>query len=73
MNATQLKLSDALGYERTRMAADRTLMGWIRTALSMTGFGFIIYKFLQSLEHTPLALKRSPESVGLTLIIGVFP
>ena len=46
MNETPPKLADVLATERTRMAADRTLMGWIRTALSMIGFGFTIYKFL---------------------------
>ena len=70
---TALKVADALAYERTRMAADRTLMGWIRTALSMIGFGFTIYKFMQSIEESRLASKQSPEAVGLTLIgIGVF-
>ena len=71
-----LKVADVLAYERTRMAADRTLMGWIRTALSMIGFGFTIYKFMQSMqsiENSRLASKQSPETVGLTLIgIGVF-
>ena len=70
---TALKVADILAYERTRMAADRTLMGWIRTALSMIGFGFTIYKFMQSIEESRLASKQSPEAVGLTLIgIGVF-
>jgi putative membrane protein len=73
---TALKVADILAYERTRMAADRTLMGWIRTALSMIGFGFTIYKFMQSvqsIENSRLASKQSPEAVGLTLIgIGVF-
>ncbi|MEI9889510.1 MAG: DUF202 domain-containing protein [Caulobacteraceae bacterium] len=31
-----------LGELRTIMAADRTLMAWIRTALSMLSFGFTI-------------------------------
>ena len=44
MNETPPKLADVLATERTRMAADRTLMGWIRTALSMIGFGFTIYQ-----------------------------
>jgi putative membrane protein len=76
LNATPPKTGDVLAYERTRMAAERTLMGWIRTALSMIGFGFTIYKFLESVENTAfgaIGSKRSPESVGLTLIgIGVF-
>jgi putative membrane protein len=29
---------------RTMMAADRTLMAWIRTSLAMFSFGYTIYK-----------------------------
>jgi putative membrane protein len=46
MSDTELKTSDILALDRTRMAAERTLMAWVRTALSMIGFGFTIYKFL---------------------------
>jgi putative membrane protein len=79
MNETPPKLADVLATERTRMAADRTLMGWIRTALSMIGFGFTIYKFLESFpakEGAPgigVLMQHSPRTVGLTLIsLGVF-
>ena len=79
MNATPPKLADDLALERTRMAADRTLMGWIRTSLSMISFGFTIYKFLESfpLKEGGLGIgvwrQHSPRNVGLTLIaIGVF-
>jgi putative membrane protein len=77
MNKTLPKLADDLATERTRMAADRTLMGWIRTALSMIGFGFTIFKFLESIqskEWTSEAIRpHSPRTVGLTLVsIGVF-
>ena len=34
-----------LAVERTRVAYDRTLMAWIRTAISLLTFGFGIYKF----------------------------
>ena len=37
--------------ERTFMAADRTLMAWVRTAISMIGFGFTLYKFLQYIHQ----------------------
>ena len=79
MNETLPKLADVLALERTHMAADRTLMGWIRTALSMISFGFTIYKFLESFQPKEVASgigvwrQHSPRTVGLTLIgIGVF-
>jgi len=79
MNETPPKLADILAIERTRMAADRTLMGWIRTAISMIGFGFTIYKFLESfsaIEGTAgigVLTQHSPRTVGLTLVsLGVF-
>src|SRR5882757_2706696 len=40
-----------LTKERNRLAADRTLMAWIRTSLSLIGFGFGIgkvYEYLKS-------------------------
>ena len=50
------------------MAADRTLMAWIRTSLSMFSFGFTIYKFLDALaEQGQLARSDSPQRVGLFL------
>ena len=62
-----LRPSD-LGELRTVMAADRTLMAWIRTALSMFSFGFTIYKVLQSMaEAGTIANSASPRYVGLLL------
>ena len=76
MSETQPKLADVLAMERTRMAADRTLMGWIRTALSMISFGFTIFKFLEYVQQEgikPLMRGHGPREVGLTLIgIGIF-
>lgn len=65
-----------LAASRTLMAADRTLMAWVRTALSMISFGFTIYKVLEGLQQSgsevaaraSLAVKTSPENVGLFLI-----
>ena len=77
MSDTELKRSDILALDRTRMAAERTLMGWIRTALSIIGFGFTIYKFLEALQSKEVASQairpHSPRVVGATLIsIGLF-
>lgn len=50
------------------LAADRTLMAWIRTALSMLSFGFTIYKFLQTIAaDKEMAHPNSPQQVGLFL------
>lgn len=60
-----------LALERTRMAAERTLMAWVRTSVSLTGFGFTIYKFLQYLreaEHVTVGRPNSPRNLGLALI-----
>ena len=66
-----------LGYERTRLAADRTLMAWIRTSVSMISFGFTIFKFYQYLlESNVLAVEvphNAPRNFGVTLVIlGMF-
>ena len=62
-------LPSDLGELRTIMAADRTLMAWIRTSLSMLSFGFTIYKFLQSVGgQAPLEHPESPRQVGLFLV-----
>ncbi len=57
-----------LGEIRTIMAADRTLMAWIRTSLSMLSFGFTIYKFLQTIaSNGKMEHPNSPQQVGLFL------
>ena len=76
MGDTELKITDILALDRTRMAAERTLMAWVRTALSMISFGFTIYKFLQVLQEQstlPVMRPQTPRDVGLTLTgIGTF-
>lgn len=63
-----LRLPSDLGAMRTIMAADRTLMAWVRTSLSMLSFGFTIYKFLESaVQSDQLARADSPQHVGLFL------
>ena len=44
--------SEDMARLRTSMASDRTLMAWVRTALSMISFGFTIYKFFQYLYES---------------------
>jgi putative membrane protein len=46
----------SLAVHRTLIGADRSLMVWIRAALSMVTFGFTIYKILQNFEERAGAL-----------------
>jgi len=61
-------LPSDLGQIRTVLAADRTLMAWLRTSLSMLSFGFTIYKFLEAAaESGQIAASNSPQRVGMFL------
>lgn len=59
---------------RTRMAAERTLMAWLRTAVSMIGFGFTIVQFFErvaTMEGVKAAANpEAPRYLGLALIAG---
>lgn len=69
LHAAKPVLPGDLGAIRTVLAADRTLMAWIRTSLSMLSFGFTIYKFLQGLaDHGQIAQTSSPQHIGLFLV-----
>jgi putative membrane protein len=74
-------LPSDMGTMRTIMAADRTLMAWIRTALSMFSFGFTIYKVLEGVaEQGVLPHSDTPQRVGLflaglgtaSMVLGLF-
>ncbi len=69
---TSKDTSADLAKERTRQAADRTLMAWIRTCLSLIGFGFGIAKFrdiLVEAEHIhPASHIHSTLIFGLSFI-----
>jgi putative membrane protein len=60
------------GWIRTRLSVERTMMAALRTAVSLIGFGFAIFQFLQRLEDLPSALPahhpQAPQYLGLSLI-----
>ena len=66
-----------LAYERTALANDRNLMAWIRTSISLTSFGFTIYKFFEEIiKGENIIVKHTfftPRVVGMILIgMGFF-
>ena len=68
--ATTTDIATKLARERTRAAADRTLMAWVRTTLSLIGFGFGIAKYRDILLAAGL-IRRPPEEFNTTLIFGL--
>ena len=58
---------------RTRLALERTIMSWLRTAVALIGFGFAIVQYLNHLQQSPGArsayLPTAPEYLGLALIV----
>lgn len=67
MNQPTLILEDP----RNRLAAERTLLAWIRTGLAMMGFGFVVARFGLFLREIAAAgnLPR-PAHTGFSLWIG---
>lgn len=61
-------IANELARERNREAAERTLMAWIRTALSLVGFGFGIGKLEAYLGAADP--HRSIDPIHTTLIFG---
>jgi len=64
--------ADHFAWVRTRLALERTIMSWLRTAVALIGFGFAIVQYLEHLEQTPGAheayLPHAPRYLGLALI-----
>lgn len=83
-NEVKANLTNELAKERNRAAYDRTLMAWIRTAISLIGFGFAIaksYEYIQMEEmektgrfidqiHAPLWFGMSFILLGMVCILG---
>lgn len=52
MPDTPRNLANELAKERNRAAAERTLLAWIRTSLSLIGFGFGIDQIVAAIQST---------------------
>jgi putative membrane protein len=66
----QKSITNELARERSREAADRTLMAWIRTALSLIGFGFAVASFRDILLEGGLIRTPHKEFNG-ALVFGL--
>ena len=57
---------------RTRLSVERTLMSWVRTAVSLIGFGFTIVQFFNRMQEMPgggqARFPAAPYYFGLSLI-----
>ena len=57
---------------RTRLAIERTMMSWLRTGVSLVGFGFAIVQFFERLDQMsgaqPALHPDAPKYLGLALI-----
>ena len=64
--------ADHFAWLRTRLALERTIMSWVRTAVGLIGFGFAIVQYLDHLEQQPGAHRayfpNTPRYLGLALI-----
>jgi putative membrane protein len=64
--------SDHFSWLRTRLSIERTMMSWVRTAVSLIGFGFTIVQFFDRMREIPTAapghFPDAPRYLGLSLI-----
>ena len=53
------------------LAAERTMLAWIRTGLALMGFGFVVARFGLFLQQIEVMQRATPElSYGLSLWFG---
>ena len=70
MTVKPLAPSDVMSLTRTVLSIDRSLMAWVRTALSLIGFGFTIFSFLDSMvaKGSVAISENGPRHAGMILI-----
>jgi putative membrane protein len=70
--AVRVTADSHFAWLRTRLSVERTLMSWIRTAVSLIGFGFAIVQFFDRMQQmpgvNPARFPDAPTYLGLALI-----
>jgi putative membrane protein len=70
--AVRVTADSHFAWLRTRLAVERTLMSWMRTAVSLIGFGFAIVQFFTRMQEmpgvNPARFPDAPRYLGLALI-----
>ena len=68
----QLSVGNHFSWFNTRLSVERTFLSWIRTSISLIGFGFTIVQFFQHLQTMEPAAAQlhpgAPRDLGLALI-----
>ncbi len=63
---------DSYGDVQVRLAAERTLLAWVRTGLGLMGFGFVVARFGLFLRELAAAHQTAAAPhTGMSLGIGV--
>ncbi len=66
-----MNLTNELAKQRNRDAAERTLMAWIRTCLSLISFGFGLDKIIAAIDRAA-AGDGVPVERGVQLVAAAF-
>ena len=68
----QLSVGNHFAWFNTRLSVERTFLSWIRTSISLIGFGFTIVQFFQRLQAMGPKEDQlhpgAPRDLGLALI-----